>query len=1273
MKNWKSRLLWAAVMAMCMVVMVIPTAFAAEEPVAWIGDQAYDTLQEALNAVSSGQTIQLAAGNLGAGELGQTAQSEVAEGPSIPTYSRTLENVTIRGAEGEKKTVIDGLTLPTGHIYGTGKKNPVTGADIVDTTNSYYSVLNLKNITIENISFTKSVYLSAYTGDQYCTVDGFTLRNCSYTGTDKTVNSNENRLLSVGNTTNDLKNFVIENCTVDTAFQGVYVQAVNGIRVTKCSFNSLGHNAIAIQDGTLNQGGVNTICPSGGEIVLTDNIISNGDDRAIRFGHIAEGSAITITGNTFTDASDSDGELIKAESLAQNAVITVQNNTWTEEGVTKSEEELLDAISGIFLAEVNGTRYSSLSSALSAAQAEAQAGRTVEITLLDDVTGTEGQYIAIPQGMTVVLDLNGCQLIGVNSGPFIENHGRLTINDSSTAKTGAIYTTNTDAQGRHAVVNYGTLTINGGTFGDKNTNQTDANDVQRGNALRNLGSATIDGGFFTACDNYTGAGNGYAYAIANGDGTHTDAVLTINSATVYGKMNGVLASDGGTLTVNGGTYTLGSGEAGTSYRMVYTSGSGSVVINGGTFIRNVNNSNAFFGNDGTGKIEISNGTFENGVDNQGITIDLGANGPVEITGGNFKDALSASAGTQVAVSGGRFSAAIPEELCADGFVSVDNGNGTFSVAKEDAYVAQIDEEKYLTLQAAVSALNENETLTLLDNVNNADKSNVLTITLPAGATLDGDDKTLSGNICVRADQGGTIRDVIFEDIHNAANNLSAVYASGLAGKLTITGCTFDNCDWDAIQITPQADAEITIQNNTFRTDNTDGIYQVRYVHIQSGLNVDFSARVTQNVMYDEIKGVNGAGANCGALEIYYFSDPKKVDVSHNYIQYPQLNCILSGSGTNVGEMAYPMYTDPGLTQPTDTPAAAIKTAYEGTYYMTLQEAVEAVSNGGTVTLLADNNESFTITKTITFTVDKDTYSLTGEIQPGANTTMTTEVNGSKTTYTFVYTAPVVTNPTYTITNPTVEGGTVTVSPRSASRGRLVTLTVTPDEGYELASLTVTDSRGSTVTLTDAGNGKYTFTMPGSRVVVNAAFQLESLPFTDVAEGTWYYDAIAYVYRNGLMEGVTADRFAPDYTLDRATLATILWRLAGEPAVDYVMPFADVPAGEWYTEAIRWAASTGIVNGTTPITFRPMQAVTREQMAAMVHRYADYMGYDTTASSDMTGFTDAESVNDYAVTPMSWSVAEGLISGIGTEIRPQSSATRAQIATMLMRLCESVAE
>ena len=319
------------------------------------------------------------------------------------------------------------------------------------------------------------------------------------------------------------------------------------------------------------------------------------------------------------------------------------------------------------------------------------------------------------------------------------------------------------------------------------------------------------------------------------------------------------------------------------------------------------------------------------------------------------------------------------------------------------------------------------------------------------------------------------------------------------------------------------------------------------------------------------------------------------------------------------------------------------------------------NSGGTAT--ADNVADVIAGKITTINND----SITIAVAPATSSGGSVEIIETPST------KPVVSNPTYTITNPSVTGGTVTVSPRSASRGRLVTLTVTPDEGYELASLTVTDSRGNTVTLTDAGNGKYTFTMPGSRVVVNAAFQLASLPFTDVAEGAWYYDAIAYVYRNGLMAGVSSTQFAPDSTLNRATLATILWRLAGEPVVNYVLPFEDVAEGEWYSEAIRWAASTGIVNGTTPTTFRPFNSVTREQMAAMVHRYAEYMGYDTTASTDLDTFTDAASVNSYAAEPMGWCVAEGLISGIGTEIRPQSSATRAQIATMLMRFCENIAK
>ena len=208
------------------------------------------------------------------------------------------------------------------------------------------------------------------------------------------------------------------------------------------------------------------------------------------------------------------------------------------------------------VATVNGVSYNSVDEALTAALSAGSNGGTANIQLLADIEGTADAGLQIPAGVTVIIDLNGHALVGKNASSFVVNYGNLTINDSTAAEgshgvgAGRIYTTDIDAQGRHAVVNYGTLVINGGIFGDKNTDKTDANDVQRGNAVRNYGVATINGGAFTCCDNYTN--NGYAYAIANGSASYPDATMTINYATVYGSINGLIAADGGTLTVKDG-------------------------------------------------------------------------------------------------------------------------------------------------------------------------------------------------------------------------------------------------------------------------------------------------------------------------------------------------------------------------------------------------------------------------------------------------------------------------------------------------------------------------------------------------------------------------------------------------------------------------------------------------------------------------------------------------------------------------------------------------
>ena len=207
------------------------------------------------------------------------------------------------------------------------------------------------------------------------------------------------------------------------------------------------------------------------------------------------------------------------------------------------------------------------------------------------------------------------------------------------------------------------------------------------------------------------------------------------------------------------------------------------------------------------------------------------------------------------------------------------------------------------------------------------------------------------------------------------------------------------------------------------------------------------------------------------------------------------------------------------------------------------------------------------------------------------------------------------------------------------------------------------------------DGTYTFTMPNGQVKVAVTFveaAPEPLPFTDVNEGDWFHDAVQYVYDNGLMDGVGDGQFAPNATTNRAMVVTILYRLAGEPAVSGDVGFADVESGLWYTDAVLWAAQNGIVNGISETEFSPSGDLTQEQLATILYRYAQDQGYDVSAQADLSGFPDAGDIQDYATQALSWAVAEGLLQGFEDDsLQPGGTATRAQIATILMRFCEGV--
>ena len=250
-------------------------------------------------------------------------------------------------------------------------------------------------------------------------------------------------------------------------------------------------------------------------------------------------------------------------------------------------------------------------------------------------------------------------------------------------------------------------------------------------------------------------------------------------------------------------------------------------------------------------------------------------------------------------------------------------------------------------------------------------------------------------------------------------------------------------------------------------------------------------------------------------------------------------------------------------------------------------------------------------------------------------------------------------------------GSVTVSPKSASKGSTVTVTVTPDKGYTLETLSVTDRNGSALNLTDKGGGQYTFTMPSGPVTVAATFMDDNTMlnfFVDVPAGAYYYDAVLWAAEGGIVTGTDAVHFSPDASCTRAQLVAFLWRAAGSPVVNYAMNFTDVDGGAYYAEAVRWAASEKVVEGTTTETFAPDAAVTRAQVVTMLYRFAKAQGMDTTQGGmAIREFDDFGAVPAYALEAMDWAVNTGVLKGDNNRLLPQDNCTRAQIVTMLYRV------
>lgn len=260
-------------------------------------------------------------------------------------------------------------------------------------------------------------------------------------------------------------------------------------------------------------------------------------------------------------------------------------------------------------------------------------------------------------------------------------------------------------------------------------------------------------------------------------------------------------------------------------------------------------------------------------------------------------------------------------------------------------------------------------------------------------------------------------------------------------------------------------------------------------------------------------------------------------------------------------------------------------------------------------------------------------------------------------------------PLFTITLSPAEHGSLTADKQAAAENDPVSLTAIPDNGYECREITVKTNDGEAVPVQEKGEGVSAFSMPGAPVTVSAVFGPSTalLPFTDVQPSDWFYDSVAWAWRHGIMNGTADTLFSPDLTTSRGMIVTILYRLEGSPEAPLRSPFSDVPETAYYAAPVAWAAWNGIVTGYDLAAFGPDDPITREQMATILFRYADFRGMHPSAEGNFISFSDWGEVHEYARTAMIWANEAGLITGKGGGIlAPGGPATRAQAAAILQR-------
>ena len=904
----------------------------------------------------------------------------------------------------------------------------------------------------------------------------------------------------------------------------------------------------------------------------------------------------------------------------------------------------------------------------------------------------------------ITLDLNGKTITSDSSArwAFAVGTSGVTFTIDDTATGGTIKSARTD-NSNVIVVSAGNLVVKNGTLENNwyvvYVSQSGTATIEGGTLKSKVASALSTNGSSEGEEDYSG-----------------NAVMNVKGGHLISKQDVTIYVPAGTLKVSGGTI-----EGCTA---IYVK-SGTTSITGGT----IKGTGAK-----KGYQYVGGGCAPTG---DAVVIDAcgypNGDPAIEISGGNF-ESTNASAvadyqhgeneAEEILVTGGFFDSDVSEYIPSgmkqeDGEVVIDN----------EKAVASVNGVGYDDLQEAVDAvtMTNQTTIKLLKPTSGAGVKVDGTVKRNLTFDLGGHTYTITSGVGSTGTETNGFQLIKDNNITITNGTITAAPAEGQQVKILIqnySNLTLENVTLDGRGMTDYNGLNYTLSNNNGEITLKSGtVIQARADEIAMDVcwaaSYQNGARVTvkegaeiQGTVELGLWGQDAYSGNQSVLtvdggtitgEVKLDSSISEDEISKT-IESLKTNVTINGGtfGSNVDA-----YVDS-----TDDANAHIARNGQYTYYETVQDALNAAQPGDSVVALNSAPDSTLCTVTLNYGYNSNRAT----IQVASGTEISLPDPGTRTGYTFngwyngssyvgregtevtitsniIYTADWTRNQTerpsssgssssdrtYSIDVDVTgsRGGSVTLSPTRASVGTRVTITVRPNSGYELDELTVLDEDGDEVRLTQRTDTTYTFHMPDGKVTVEAAFtlaqtQTPQTTFADVPASAWYYNAVEYVYENGLMSGVSGGRFAPDDTLTRAMLVQTLYAMEGRPAAASA-GFADVASGDWYASAVNWAAANGVVSGVSETGFGPNNALTREQLALILYRFAQYKGYDVTGTSDLAAYADGSSVSGWAAEAMGWAVDAGLISGVGgNQIAPTGTASRAQVAQILMNFCENVA-